>query len=181
MNGNQTVSLVSRELTNKDVIEKVFWQYQAGLRHRSYKILGNWDEVDDVLSKAILRGLKEISTTNQEQIKAWLFTTVRNASIDITRKRKRISAELPLLEECLPSVELDMLADQDAIEVRKAVAQLRAMYSQAITLYYFDDLSYKEAGEVCGITAQAFCSRLVRARDSLRDLLQPFIQQLATS
>jgi RNA polymerase sigma factor (sigma-70 family) len=45
-------------------------------------------------------------------------------------------------------------------------------------LYYYDDLSYRELGELLGVSAATVNARLTKARTILRERLNPRIPQM---
>ncbi len=61
--------------------------------------------------------------------------------------------------------------------VRLAVESLGERQRMAVLLHKFEGMSYAEIAEIMEMTPQGVKSLLCRARMSLRDLLQPYIEQ----
>ncbi len=55
----------------------------------------------------------------------------------------------------------------------REVERLPMIYRQALMLYYYHDLTYRELADMLGITPSAVNARLTRARTMLRERLQP--------
>ncbi len=76
-------------------------------------------------------------------------------------------------EELIANAEVGQL-------IAKYVTQLRHDYKEVIILRDYEGLSYEEIGEVLGCSLQAVKSRLFRARSTLREKLQPYLQPAPT-
>jgi RNA polymerase sigma-70 factor (ECF subfamily) len=57
-------------------------------------------------------------------------------------------------------------------DVRNAIENLPAVYREVIVLREFEDLSYKEIAEVLDCPTGTVMSRLGRAREKLKDMLE---------
>ncbi|HLV89391.1 MAG TPA: RNA polymerase sigma factor [Candidatus Sulfotelmatobacter sp.] len=101
---------------------------------------------------------------------AWLFTVARNLYISYCRSRVRESAytaDLVLLwPGDLPPTPFDV-ASLNEFEGRleAAIANLPAIYREAILLVAVEQLRPVDAARVCGITPESLRQRLKRARD----------------
>lgn len=115
---------------------------------------------DDVVQETYARLLRAQATGDIRYAKAFLFTTARNAALDLFRRRRAQPVELipddralALLDEP-PGVadtvcqqqELDLLAD--------AVRALPERCRQVVLLRYLDGLAYKEIAVQLGISPE---------------------------
>lgn len=60
--------------------------------------------------------------------------------------------------------ELLMEAEERAVKLNKAMAELPPDYKEVLELHYYQDKSAKEIGELLGLTENAVTTRLSRAR-----------------
>ena len=74
-----------------------------------------------------------------------------------------------------PAPNHDLHQVELAAVIRSALDQLNDRQRMAIVLNKFEDMNYAEIGEVMGLTTKAVKSLLSRARERLRELLQPYI------
>lgn len=149
------------------------WQAHEGelrgyLRHRMAEADAADDVLQDVFVKAMRQGQGFCTLTNP---RAWLFQVARNALIDRARTShptELLADDAPIadpgpvelapvdtLAECLTSV-IGTLAPEDA-------AVLRACDLQGQTV--------REYAQLCGLSLPAIKSRLLRARQRLRERL----------
>jgi RNA polymerase sigma-70 factor (ECF subfamily) len=113
--------------------------------------------------------LKADQIHNPERLKHWLFTTLYRQFL---RGRHHLSrfpeTELTAAADELPTVSAATVEALDAGVVLTAVQSLEDKYRAAITLFYLDDLSYKEIAEVLNVPIGTVMSRLSRGKALLR-------------
>src|SRR5690606_1139227 len=104
-------------------------------------------------------------------LKAWLFTILRNCYYSELRHRK-FEVEDP---EGVCAAQLSVSPDHDVkLQLRdltRALQQLPPDQREALVLVCSTGLSYEEAAEVCECAVGTIKSRIARARDRLVDLL----------
>jgi RNA polymerase sigma-70 factor, ECF subfamily len=94
---------------------------------------------------------------------AWIYRiSMREAS----RARRRQGVSRELLAD--PSV---AATDSTAIDVQRALAQLRPQLRDVTVLFYFDDLKSEEIATILNVAHATVRTRLFRAREHLRELL----------
>ena len=114
---------------------------------------------DDVVQEAYTRLLRAKATGRVRYAKAFLFTTARNAALDIFR-RQRVplesvtdSQEIAVLDE-QPNVAELVEQKQELDILAEAVQALPDRCRQVIMLRHLDGLSYKEIAVQLGISAE---------------------------
>jgi RNA polymerase sigma factor (sigma-70 family) len=115
---------------------------------------------DDLVQEAYTRLLRAQSAGNIHYAKAFLFTTARNAALDLFRRRRVMPMEavtdfkaLSVLEE-RPGV-TELVDQQQELEIlAEAVRALPDRCRQVIMLRYLDGLAYKEIAVQLGISPE---------------------------
>ena len=109
---------------------------------------------------------------NPANVKGWLFTTLHREFLKICRHRKRVADE-PIHEgaQNLPLVYADVVNRIDAQTLLNVLGQIDEGYRAPLVLYYLEDLSYKQIGEVLAIPLGTVQSRIARAKIKLFQLL----------
>lgn len=127
------------------------------------------DLVQDTLVKAMGNRDKFQEGTN---IRAWLFTILRNTFYNAQRKKSR-EAEDP---EGDLTASLAVKPDHDGRlqlgEFKEAFAQLSDERREALTLVGALGMSYEEAAEACGVALGTMKSRVGRARKELAVIMK---------
>ncbi|MGJ5617798.1 RNA polymerase sigma factor [Sulfitobacter sp. MF3-043] len=126
------------------------------------------DMVQDTLVKAWTNIEKFQAGTN---MRAWLFTILRNTYYSSRRKARREVADVD-------GVFTESLAEKPAhdghmqmTDFRKALAKLQDEQREALLLVGASGFSYEEAAEMCGVAVGTIKSRTSRARARLAELM----------
>jgi len=156
------------------------------------RILGDEDDARDAVQEAFLSAFKSIDRfQGGSLVSTWLHRIAVNAALMKLRSRRRRPEESidDLLPKYLddghpaqPAVPWKNLSDAQLIraetrkQVRAAIDQLPEGYRTVLVLRDIEELDTAEAAELLGMTKNAVKTRLHRARQALRGLLDPELQ-----
>ncbi|WP_231738953.1 sigma-70 family RNA polymerase sigma factor [Novosphingobium sp. FSW06-99] len=128
------------------------------------------DLVQDCLERAIARWHQRRSGCST---RAWLYAILNHTAIDEARRATRRGRHLSI-DDAMPA-DLSSPATQEqsmfAHDILAAVDLLPQDQRSVLLLVGVEELSYAEAAEVIGVPIGTIMSRLSRARDRLRGLL----------
>ena len=105
--------------------------------------------------------------------KSWLFTTLYREFLRGRRRAGRVTAleELGAVEADPPAPEVDVVIGMDASLVVAALQEVDEVYRAPLTLFYLQDLSYKEIADLLEVPIGTVMSRLSRGKAQLRTAL----------
>ncbi len=107
---------------------------------------------------------------DRAKVKTWLFTTLRREFLQSRRKLDRFPEQA--LADCdLPLVESRTILDLDIDAVLEALSHLPGDYRTAVSLFYLEELSYKEIAEIVDVPIGTVQSRIARGKAKLYQLL----------
>ncbi len=148
----------------KDNREKLFRMAYAW-SHRT-------DVADEIVQETMIKALNSVDKVNNiEMLDSWMFRILSNCFIDFYRKQRNevdIDNDL-LVENNTPDIvhgQNEMLA-----QVRLAISLLPFKHRQVITLVDLEEFSYAEVANILEIPQGTVMSRLNRARQSLKKIL----------
>lgn len=143
------------------------------LRAFAVSLSGRHDRADDLVQNAILKAwAKQESFTAGTNMKAWLFTILRNEFYSSLRKgRREVQDSDGVLVDGL-AVHPEQYGSLDLQDFRKALDSLPSDHREAIVLVGASGFSYEEAAEICGCAVGTLKSRVSRARLRLREILE---------
>ncbi len=157
--------------TNDRFLDQVTAMLPA-LRAFGRSLCGDMARADDLVQDTVLK-----AWTNREQfqsgsnLKAWLFTILRNCYYSELRHRK-FEVEDP---EGVCAAQVSVQPDHDLKlhlrDLSNALQLLPPDQREALILVCATGLSYEETAEVCGCAVGTIKSRIARARDRLVELL----------
>jgi RNA polymerase sigma-70 factor (ECF subfamily) len=163
-------------------------RYRRELHVHCYRMLGSFEEAEDVLQETFLRAWTKRDTFEPGPgFRAWLYRIATNACLDVLRQRaRRVTelhsfAEVPWLQP-YPDRLLDEIAprseEPDAVVVRREsielafLATIQLLPAQQRAVLIMRDVvgwSAAEAAEILDTTVPAVNSALQRARATLRE------------
>jgi RNA polymerase sigma-70 factor (ECF subfamily) len=142
------------------------------LRAFALSLCGNPDRADDLVQETLLKAWDHVDSFEQgTNLRAWLFTILRNTFITETRKKRRevADADGKIAQGIMVTPAQQGHVDLD--DVRKAVQLLPAAQREALMLVGAVGMSYEEAAEAAGCAVGTIKSRVNRARLRLAELL----------
>lgn len=143
--------------------------YLPALRAFARSLCGNATEADDLVQETLLRAIENISGyTPGTNLRAWLFTIMRNRFYSNCIKRKR---EPTGDEDC--ASEMPVVPAQQEWQIRmqeleRALEELPVHYREAIVLVVVLEESYLRAAEILECDIGTIKSRINRGRRMLR-------------
>ncbi len=143
------------------------------LRAFAFSLAGRHDKADDLVQDTMMKAwAKQDSFQMGTNMKAWLFTILRNEFYSQMRKRGReVQDSDGLFTERL-SVHAGQYGHMDLADFKKALDTLPADQREAVILIGASGFSYEEAAEICDCAVGTMKSRVSRARSRLQELLQ---------
>jgi RNA polymerase sigma-70 factor (ECF subfamily) len=144
------------------------------LRRYAMALAGNAALADDLVQDCIERALgQEAQLREQQRLAGWLRRILYNLYIDEIRRNRRRGREQDI-DELADHLELSAPApDNSAMkEFTQAVNRLSAEHRQILLLVSVEELSYREIADELEIPLGTVMSRLARARERLRELMQ---------
>ena len=157
--------------------------YAKKIINMSYSLLYDAEEAQDAAQEVFIKIYKNINSFRGESsVSTWIYRITRNVCCDILRKRKNtnvISLDFEDKEghknepQDLSPTPSEVAEKNERDEfLRKSIASLDEVYKTVITLYDIEGLSYEEIAEVMKCPVGTVKSRIYRARDALRKLLE---------
>ena len=109
---------------------------------------------------------------DRSKVKSWLFTTLYREYVSTYRHNTKFRhVELVDAAPELPSVAPSIFNEIDGGTVIAALSQVDEAFRAPLTLFYLEELSYKEIAAVLDVPIGTVMSRLSRGKAQLRQLL----------
>ena len=146
-------------------LERYIGLFHGTVYRLAFSYLKNHADAEDITQESFLRLYKfDGGFVSDENCKAWLIRVTINLSKNLIRSgwfTKR--AELDENISC---------ESKEDTELLESVLSLPPKYRVIIHLYYYEGYSVKEIADITGATVTAVTTRLARAREKLKVLLQ---------
>jgi RNA polymerase sigma-70 factor (ECF subfamily) len=143
------------------------------LRAFGMSLSQNADKADDLVQETLVKAWdKQSSFQPGTNLKAWLFTILRNEFYSQMRKRGREVQDSDGIMTGKLAVHPSQHGMLDLKDFRAALETLPEDQREAIILIGASGFSYEEAAEICGCAVGTIKSRVNRARTRLQDILK---------
>jgi RNA polymerase sigma-70 factor (ECF subfamily) len=127
---------------------------------------------EDLVQEALLRAFDNIHRFKPgTNLKAWLFTIVRNEHYSQLRRRKFEAYDISIDMLPEPSVPPDHDGELELRDLNRALTVLAPGQRAALILVSASGFSYEEAARICGCAVGTIKSRVARARSTLLAML----------
>ena len=139
-----------------DWIGDALEEYQAGLTRYAMRFTGDLEKARDVVQDTFLQLCRQEPARVKGHLAQWLYTVCRNRALDVMRKESRMTVLHE--EDGLMAVDQGQ-SPARLVETREMVTgvlgvlnQLTSNQQEVIRLKFQDGLSYREIGQVTGLS-----------------------------
>src|SRR5918999_2335624 len=142
------------------------------LRAFAVSLAGNSERADDLVQETLVKAWSKFHTFQEgTNLRAWLFTILRNEFYSQLRKRGREVEDAEGTYAARLASQPAQIGHMDMSDFREALAQLPADQREALILVGASGFSYEEAADICECAVGTIKSRVSRARTRLAQLL----------
>ena len=163
-----------------DAFDTLFGRHRAPVYNFARMMLGHADGAEDVLQDTFLAVARTArSYEPRGRFRSWVMRITRNLClnrIQAERVRRRVMAEgglnviEPAAHEPTPPERVE--ADEQMTRLRRLIAELPERQREAIVLYAFEQMRYREIGEVLDVPINTVKTLIHRARATLASALE---------
>ena len=178
---------------NAAAFEELVLRYQGRLLTVLKHLVGSREQAEDLTQEAFLRVYRARETYEPgAKFSTWLYTIVNRLAANALRSRSRrrevtlqtrdsgpmgarpLDKMLQASSGQMPARQLDKAETREI--VRMALESLGPRQRMAVLLSKFEGMSYAEITAIMELSPQAVKSLLSRARENLREVLQPYFE-----
>lgn len=145
------------------------------LRRYARALSGSTAAADDLVQDCLERALRRAKTLQNPNLMAsWLRAILHNIFIDDIRRKSARGSTVDI-DDVGHDAALSAGGDRDAqhLDIVRAVNRLGFEHRQVLLLVAVEGLSYSEIAAELGVPIGTVMSRLARAREKLRMMLEP--------
>jgi RNA polymerase sigma-70 factor, ECF subfamily len=143
------------------------------LRRYARALTRDIGQADDLVQSCLVRALaKEHLWQPGTNLRVWLFTVLHNEHINGVRRSLREQGSATAASACLARSQSAPSARLDLLDVERAFGKLPELQRRVLLLIGLEGIRYDEAAEILGVPIGTVQSRIGRARQTLRKLLE---------
>jgi RNA polymerase sigma-70 factor, ECF subfamily len=142
------------------------------MRAFAISLCGKPDQADDLVQETLIKAwANQHSFEPGTNLRAWLFTILRNEFYTYLRKRRREVEDADGVIAGNVAVMPQQDGHMNLKDMNAALSQLPPNQREALLLVSASDMSYEEAAAVCQVAVGTIKSRVNRARARLAEVL----------
>jgi RNA polymerase sigma-70 factor (ECF subfamily) len=159
-------------------IERLVAEHHQVVYGYAFRLSGSVADAEDLTQQVFLTAHQRLAQLRKpECARSWLLTILRNRFLKNSRHRQAtpattVGVNLDAIAMQVPPPEL-FPRDIDGARLQAALAELPPDFRVVLTMYYFEDCSYREIAEGLELPIGTVMSRLARAKGHLRGKLFP--------
>ena len=168
-----------------DAFEQLLLEHQKNVYNLCYRMAGNPDDAMDLSQETFLRAWRCLDQYQfASAFSTWLYRLCSNICIDFLRKRRRQQTVPLTFEDAdgeeqtyavpdaqpLPEEQVELKLTREMLAA--AMAQLLPEHRAVLQLRVVNEMSYEQIADVLDIQIGTVKSRLSRARNQLKKILE---------
>ena len=151
------------------------------LRRYARALTRDVGQADDLVQSCLVRALaKEHLWQPGSNLRAWILTVLHNLHINRIRRLIREQDNAIVASGCLALAQTEPSARLDLLDVERASGKLPELQRRVILLIGLEGMRYDEAAQILAVPIGTIRSRIARARQTLRELLERDIDAAAS-
>jgi RNA polymerase sigma-70 factor (ECF subfamily) len=182
MESNDELKIKEYLLGNEVAFKELVYKYTPAIFNFTVRFVGA-DYVNDITQDVFIKVWKNLKKFDAKKasFKTWIFTIARNTITDYLRKKKMINFSVLDKEEenFADNIEDDVILPDEALAkmedkefLNKLLDEIPINYKEVLILYYQEDMTFKEIGELLGKPLNTVKSHHHRALTILREMLK---------
>ncbi len=152
-------------------------RWEDKIRGACWRVLGSEDEARDVAQEAFFKAYRGLAGFKHEaRFSSWLYQIAVNLCRDRLRRRRtraavsleELEASGPVLVEGRPGAQEDLIREDLASAVRRAIAELPPEQREVVILKEYQGLTFLEIAQALEVPVSTVKTRLYRGLGQLR-------------
>jgi RNA polymerase sigma-70 factor (ECF subfamily) len=156
----------------REAFTQLYLRYRQRVFAYCLRMLGSSAEAEDMFQEVFIRvWQRAYQFTEEKSLSGWIFTIAHNLCLNRIRDRKELDR---LDDHTNLAVDHVELGEDWAARIQAALEQVPPENREPFVLFEYQGLSYQEIADVMKLTIAAVKSRIYRAREEMRRILEPY-------
>lgn len=170
--------LRSEKQDSEAAFKELYSRYSSQVHAYCLRVTGNLQNAEDVFQETFIRFYQfvreDIPKTN---IPGFLIKIARNLCLNEKRDKKAVT--VPLDNFDFPNLESHSYENKELLDlINMALELLDFEFREAFVLREYNGMSYNDIAELCNVSVANAKSRVFRAKERIKAILQPYMKDL---
>ncbi len=159
---------------DKELYSLIMRRYQEKLMRYAIFLVKDSDKAMDVVQSSFVKAFVNLNGfNNNKKFSSWIYRIVHNEAMNFIAKSKK---ETILSEDFDVSSDYDIEKDFEKNETRERIerclSEMSIIYSEPISLFYIENKSYEEIGDILQIPIGTVATRISRGKLLMKKICQ---------
>jgi len=157
---------------NQKAFEILVDRYQKPVFNLAFRFTSSKEDAEDIAQSVFVKAFEKLNTFDPKfKFFSWLYKIAVNESINFLNRKKRFDTFDEDVHSGKREQEENFHDHEMTASIDMALLDLKIDYRVVVILNHFQDLSYREIGQILDIHENTVKSRLFSARKKLKGLL----------
>jgi RNA polymerase sigma-70 factor (ECF subfamily) len=160
-----------------EAFKVLYKRYSGRLHAYCLKIINDREAAEDIFQETFVRFYKKVQKDYRSgNVQGFIFTIARNLCLNYKRNLKD-TVEFEDFHLKIEENKFEDLNEKNKL-LKYAIDLLDFEYKEPLVLRIYDGLNYKEISEICEISEENARKRVFRAKNKLKQILEPYYNEL---
>ncbi len=190
---NSTVQFTDEQVVfrilagEKELFSDLLLKFQKGVFNFIYRMVGHYELANDLTQEAFMKAYLSLDKfDNRYKFSTWIFSIASNLTIDYLRKKKIAALSYDRNQDSSQRSLIDRLRSQGhtpieelehnelKTKIQESIDKLSPEYREIILLRHMNNFSYEDIASITGLPLGTVKNRIFRARQILKEYLNPY-------
>ena len=173
---DEQLAVAVREV-DKELYGELIRRYSVKIGHYLRKFIRDNDELEDVLQLVFIKAYRNLFDFNSKyKFSPWLYRIAHNEALNFLKKYKREKVYLDETEWEIVDEKMNLNDKMDVKflkeDIEKGLGKMKDKYREVLILYFFEQKTYEEIGEIMRLSRNTVGVLLMRAKEILKQILK---------
>ena len=166
----EIVELIRNE--NKELYGQIIKRYQDKLIRYAEYIIGDHDKASDAVQESFIKAYINLNGFDvKKKFSSWIYRIVHNEAINLIDKHKKTIKLDPDLDfDSGLNIEDAYIKEELVSHARDCIEEMGMIYREPLSLFYIENKSYEEIGDILRLPMGTVAVRINRAKIILKNI-----------
>lgn len=172
---DEQLVLIIRE-SDSELYSHIIKRYKSKLSRYLGRFISDPDELEDVLQDVFIKAYRNLHGFDaKRKFSSWIYRIAHNEAVNHIKKNSRVKISLDDIEYKAVDEKIDVGSGIDKGILKQNIAEslehIGFKYREVLTLFFFEDKSYEEIGDILRIPVNTVGTLILRGKKLLKKQL----------
>lgn len=164
--------------SDKELYAEIIERYQEKLMRYAGYIIGDENMAEDAVQDAFIKAYINLNGFNvKKKFSSWIYRIVHNEAMNmLSRQKKQIPMNEKIEHDSGVNLEDEFIKNELTSRAHHCLEQIPLIYKEPLSLFYLEEKSYEEIGDILRIPIGTVGVRISRAKSMMRKICKKHIK-----